>query len=278
MRSIGTVVRVLAVFLCVWEVSAKSEGSVLPRSLTVASGEGFLIRLDLKGNLGLQNCQLTRNNKLYLLVPGQSQSHELVTGELVLPFDYNNTYECGVRVRHAQAASAGVWKLTSIDENGTEMNGSCSVTVAPTNRTCPTQSKNCEMIDLITLQTDSCGSNFTADHPNYECRFWGTGQMSQKQITNLSDSPIAPDSYRVTNLGNTILECEMSSIAECFVEHVASRTKYSVQEGLQDTRYSAYKSNFLKGLCQFEIPGEVDENEVGIWVMTVHGQVQEKDP
>lgn len=257
-------------FMCLFGLT--NSNKALPASVTVASGEGFLIRLALAGDVPLQNCQLTRNNKLYLLSPGLNQSHDLSTGESVYPFDYNNTYECGIRALNAQKASEGTWKLTSIDENGTEVSGISTVTVLKEEDWCPEQTQNCKITDLITKDEFSCNKqNLTGTI--YQCQYFAKGQMSLKTIVEKKNAPQPHDPYQVTRLGSTILECRNqttpNSLKGCVVQHVPSKRNFSVTEGLQDIRYSAYKSDFAKGICQFEIPEEIKDDDVGIWTMTI---------
>lgn len=249
-----------------------SSGTVLPESIYVYPGEGFLIRLDLPGDVQLQNCQLTRNTKLFLLSPGHSDNHTLPTGEIVKPFDYNNTRECGVRVLNVNAESRGTWKLTAIDEKGLEKSGSMTVNISPNITTCPKSSYGCMIVDWTTKNKTPCSSyDYINSTSGYHCEFVNIGTMSQMVIDHPKDSH---DNIRETRTGSSILECKFPHevMDNCVIQHLATGRTYSIQAGLQHTRYSAYKTNQKAGLCQFEIPQAPNDDEIGFWRLTMEGR------
>ena len=80
-----------------------------------------------------------------------------------------------------------------------------------------------------------------------------------------------------------MLSCALNErgavLEKCTAEHVQTKRMFYIQEGLLDSGFSAYKSDFSRGVCQFEIPrgGEEDSNLAGSWFMTLTYQSSKKD-
>lgn len=252
----------------------------VPKQVILTSGEGFLIRVDTAAGEGpLQNCQLTRNNKTYSFIPGDSSSHVLENGEVAHPFDSNNQHQCGVRVYNATSFSSGEWKLSTSNSSGFEISGVTTVTVQNEPATCPEEfssQEKCKMIDINTLNESPCGSE--THWKSYLCNFWSEGKMSMTSLefdNHLAmETPIQTPT--TTEAGSTIFECWLGEqnmeIIDCFIEHVPTGRRFYISDGLQGVRYSAYMTDFQTGVCQFEIPpGTIQDDEEGLWKMIIEG-------
>lgn len=227
-----TVNLLLLLIFCVW--GSSGSGDVRPSVVNVKVAEGFLIRLlGDTGRVPLQNCQLTRNNKLYFLAPGQNNTYTLSTGELVQPFDYNNTYECGVRVFGVGVLSKGQWKLSSVDEQGKERSGSAEVQITR-EIGCPIdKEKDCRLLSLDNEFLGLC-NKIMVDTVNYKCDFFADGQISRQSVAHLAGKKEMPSPYLKTQTGSTVLDCRHTISAEekvtaCHIEHVPTKTKYFIQ-------------------------------------------------
>lgn len=250
--------------------------NVYPNRVTIQEDEGFLIRLSPNGIMPLQSCQLARNNKIYFFTPGQNKTHYLPNGEIVHPFDPNDTFECGIRVYGTNTKSEGEWRLTSIDEDGVEQSGSAAVSVQFRDYECPTTSPEvnaqCRITNLDTMvEVKDCSVK-----PNhYLCYFMSDGKITESVYyeKNLEKVRKSWKSPTITETGS-VFECDCKEvpyvrITKCTIEHVTTGRKFNIQEGLLDTHYSAYKTDFHEKLCQFEIQQKVTEKDVGIWKMTL---------
>lgn len=202
--------------------------------VTVNYGEGFLIRLlGESDEVPLQNCQLTRSNKLYFLTPGHNETFTLATGETVHPFDYNNTYECGIRVLGVGYYSEGPWKLSSIDMDGNERSGSAEVMISR-DLECPNEDTNdCR---LLSLDNDFLGSCDKAldDQISYKCDFFTNGRMSRQSLIHLAAKQNIDSPRLKAKTGSSIFDCtqdltEGDSVTGCHIEHVPTGTKYFIQ-------------------------------------------------
>lgn len=72
------------------------------------------------------------------------------------------------------------------------------------------------------------------------------------------------------NYGSFILECKSPyEIGHCAAEHLRSQRVFNIRDGLQHERYSSFKTNFAKRMCQFEIPKTNYEDDVGKWELKV---------
>lgn len=208
-----------------------------PSLITVNFGEGFLIRLVGKSDgVPLQNCQLTRNNKLYFLTPGRNETFALSTGELINPFDYNNTHECGIRVLGVGDGSKGTWKLSSIDMDGNERSGSAEVVIT-SDFGCPNADTNdCRFLSLNNDFLGSCDKALD-DKISYKCDFFANGRMSRQSVIHLAAEKELPSPILKTQTGSTVFDCtqdltEDQSVNGCYIEHVSTGTKYFIQVSL----------------------------------------------
>lgn len=239
-----------------------------PERISVVDGEGFIIRVNYVENQSLQSCELSRNGQRYFFPPGQDKSYILNSKETVHTFDKNNTLLCGIRVFNANDKSRGSWTLTAISSTGSEMTGSVQVGIKniPT-ESCLKDLNNCQQEDLILPRI--CYSE--------KCVYWSTGKITQSSLS-LSDkkkSPVVETKKPwETVSGSTILECDLdhpdtNREIRCLVEHLPSGKMYSIRDGLQDIRYSAYDTRLEDGNCQFEIPQEITADENGLWRMKI---------
>lgn len=52
----------------------------------------------------------------------------------------------------------------------------------------------------------------------------------------------------------------------------------SFQEGLLDKRFSTYKTDFGSGICQFEFLGEISEDQIGTWILSLEIMTTQNNP
>lgn len=215
---------------------------VIPESVLVAEGEGFIIRLENFEGPNISACELSRHNNRYIL--RKSQPVHLPSGEVVHPFENNTPQECGGRVLNTTKASQGTWNLTAFYYESEER-----ITVSlQVNITAPAH--------VETIHDRLC------DHKQCE-------NVSHEKTSKITD-PVKPSLERKKNW---ILSCESKGFYEfneCVVEHPTNQLRFSFRANLpnqlndfQDNRYSLYITN--KKRCQFEIPPDVLDTEVGVW-------------
>lgn len=223
----------LLLIFYVWSSSAS--GDVRPSEVNVNKGGGFLIRL-LKDTdeVRLQSCSLTRNNEIFPLAPGQNQPFKLSTGELVHPFDYNNTDECGVRVFGVAEDSLGPWKLSSVDGNGKEKSGSAEVQGVVYGECQDNRGNDCRFLSADNEFLKVC--DYSIDARVSKCDFFADGGMSRQTVTLSGSAPVKKElssPYFQTQAGSTVLDCSpqlsaATSVYACHVEHVPTKRKYFI--------------------------------------------------
>lgn len=250
--------------------------------ITIREGEGSFLLTMFSNNPdeGPGECCQVFRAKWYDL---KADRNSITTdeGELIEIRPLKN--ECTIRIWPAGGeVSSGVWKLRN--HEGTQRRYNVTVLPANQNAGCPNRAdESCKLINLSTNEERECGSD-VADWvaSRYKCVYKLHGSMAFREEV-LPPSPSAltrphfewKDVKESDTYGSYILECSLAddeTISECTVEHKDTRRQYSVQEGLQHRTYSAFKTNYGAGICQFEIPkqGEdLDENDVGRWVMSV---------
>lgn len=216
---------------------------------------------------------------MYFFNPGSNKSYVTPNGEVLHPFEFNNPIECGVRVLNTSSVSHGQWKLTGIDQNGNLNSDYFQVYIRSESdddaNSCPSSNPvgYCSKIELSTGRSKTCGETLTENHI---CEYLLKGQMEKNSIMVELNSE-TPQKYRKDS-ERTILECskepEWETMKSCYIEHIPSGEVYNIEEGLQDVRYSAYKTDFQAGICQFEIPGSIEEHEAGVWKMHIERNLQ----
>lgn len=244
---------------CVWGFSVS--GDVRPPVVNVNKGGGFLIRL-LKetDTVRLKSCSLTRNNEIFPLAPGQHKPFTLSTGELVHPFDYNNTEECGVRVLGVAENSLGPWKLSSVDKNGNEKSGSAEVQGAMYGECEMAKDNDCRFLSAQNEFLKVC--DYSRDDRVSKCDFFAEGGMSRQTVilpASVKKELLSP--YFKTRVGSTVLDCSSLLSADayiyaCHAQHVPTKRKYFItvctaREGTEEE-----ETNYLVSFRRdFLIPG-----------------------
>lgn len=152
---------------------------------------------------------------------------------------------------NATEESSDIWQLTAIDEGSNEItaDGYVNIILQPSASSCLTiPSYNCEPKDMPERTT--CDDDRV-------CKYWRRDKMgfttySLDELNGTVNKTKAP--LRTPTAG-TVLECRSRRpIAECFAVHVATGEKYLTQNGPQDIRYSAYKTDLKNRICHFEFP------------------------
>lgn len=67
-----------------------------------------------------------------------------------------------------------------------------------------------------------------------------------------------------------VLRCKNRSgvrLSGCYIRNQQTGTVHRISNGLMGVRYSSFRSNLDRGLCQFEIPKPFRADEVGHWLM-----------
>lgn len=196
-------------------------GRIVPETLEIPHGEGFLLRLENAMNLDYQQCQLIRNHQLHSFDFGQNETYQMDTGEAILPFEPNDIKECGVRVMNVSSHSQGHWTL--IGGGGQQMDaGTSKITVKGENN----------------------------------------------RPTKVDQEDLPKESYLniiKRSTGNRIMELYVGPkrLESCEVHHIVTGKKFKIFPGL----LNAYKSDFERGLCQFELTAPIPEELYGIWHM-----------
>lgn len=196
-------------------------GRIIPETLEISHGEGFLLRLENTMSLDYDQCQLIRNHRLHSFDFGQNETYHMNTGETILPFEPNDIKECGVRVMNVSSLSQGQWTL--IGGKGQQMDAGTS---------------------KITVKRDN------NRQPNVEHE----------------ESPKDPYQDIINrSTGNRVMELYVGQnrLQSCEVHHIVTGEKHAISPGL----LNAYKSDFERGLCQFELTAPIPEELYGIWHM-----------
>lgn len=262
-------VKLIVIILCVFLVEAGS--SFEHKFVVVQSGEGFLLFGSQDNSTPPQICNLTRNNEVISFIPGIKKQLTLSNGEMV---NILQKSDCGLRVFNSNSDSDGEWVIASFDGDGNQLSlVSTWVTFLQENKNhCPRNTK-CTMTNLDTKVEESCGDT---NWENYKCEFLTYGKMrkSSLEFHNIQEKPdFSP--VMVVESGSNIFECNLNTddhnltLSECYLEHVSTGREYLIYNGLQDMRYSSYKTNIGSNVCQFEIPKDILEDELGVWKITL---------
>lgn len=230
----------LTLCLCAFSI-AFSYAGIIPESLEVVDGEGFLLRLDPIVEMSFETCQLTRNRKGYSFQPGVNHSYVAAGGETIMSFEYNDNRECGVRVLNVNPSSRGQWTLTGTNKE----------------------------MDLVATGTATITVNNNNGYNEQSGKLWNRRKVDDEPL-NRQQGPIAQILEKPS--GNKVFHCASSiEVRSCSIEHLASGQIFHIEQGLQDPEYSAYKTDFARGICQFEITAPSNENQWGIWEMRLNG-------
>ena len=220
-------------------------------------------------------CRVFRKGSIYGFSNG---SKKVVTADGEILERFESEKKCVIGIRGARMSSVGQWVLQN------EKKGIChrfNVTVNPRSRYrgCPTKaSDTCKLINLATKEERPCGSD-CADWDQYKCVYAVTGSLPfMEELLPKKDNPgnpVQPNDWQEVKesevYNNYILRCTADeSLRSCTANHMKSNMTYNVRDGLQHWIYSAFKTEFSAGICEFEIPKEnAEEKDAGKWVLTV---------
>lgn len=245
------------------------------KHLTVREGVGLFLTVASQEHSSGQCCEVLRNNQKYKLLESNKQ---IITanGEILEVRPIAN--QCGLGIFETNAGSAGVWMLTN--HNGTTRRYNVTVLPATLDLHCPeTDTEGCELLNLETNERRFCGAD-VKDWPKYKCVYKAAGSLEfqEEVLPRLAHSAAHTQNLREvksseTYNGNYILECVTNAkISRCTAEHYRTKRSYNINDGMQHRTYSAFKTRFEKGVCQFEIPkfGEdLKDEDVGKWTLSI---------
>lgn len=260
-------------------VSAICRVENVRENVAIEDGEGFLL---FSSNIEAEFCQLSRASKGYSFVAGRNKTHVLPSGEIVEPVVSDNPFECGFRVFGVKMdESEGQWSLTSTNIRGLSFSSTTTVSVLPSqsDKLCRESSNTwqCRKTDLDSDAKEEVDCDVELD--NFKCRFFSHGKITETSVEHREEIAQRLKTPTITGAGSVIFECDIRKEAEvpnrrlqikrCYMEHLTSGRKFSIQEGLSDSRYSTYKTHFFWNRCEFAIHQPVTDDEVGIWKITM---------
>lgn len=284
---------VLLVFL-LWIVLPVLANLYPSSSLSINSGEGFIVRLNLESSASISDCTLIYDSmNSYQLLSGSSSFHVTPTFETIESLTDRD--ECGARVKNVSDLSPARWRFQAelqdarIIEDTLQLSILHSITdteiISVTGNagefgtiTCPgeeSEQRYCEIIDpLRSKTTQSCTQRVkfpptTADDvEKYICRVWFWGRLdvvrTEIHVSSHENTPKVVARV-IDNADHVILSCQIlgEKLSVCRAE--SRQTQFLIMDGFQGSRYSVRDTLLNDGLCQFEIPKPLAANETAIW-------------
>lgn len=104
-----------------------------------------------------------------------------------------------------------------------------------------------------------------------QCRTFAKGSMAPttKTWTILGRYAETTSDY-LNSDSSIVLRCKSKSpLKGCYITNSQLGTTYQIANGLMGDRYSSFRTNVARGLCQFEIPKPLLAGELGFWRMEV---------
>lgn len=266
-------------------------------SLSINSGEGFLFHLVLPPNFDLRECLLIYNATVRITLSSLSSPHETSNSETI---EYTN--ECGARVKNVNAITPGVWRLEAHSKDESVESDSLSVSILTSvadvriieemgisghfgTIECPgdhNHQRHCEIIDPQNKKIESCEASvkyppLNSDPKVYQCNvfFWGRIDVVQTEIQVRSvEAPLKIVSKVQDMTSHVVLSCSTANegLSVCRAESLTTGNQYLIMDGFQSRRYSSWNTQLESGLCQFEIPTPMANNETGVW--RIHGKLK----
>lgn len=273
--------------------------------IVVQEGQGFLVKLNTEAGFGkVKYCTFLFNGEPYFLHPSNENAMDYVSvnGETVQRFTAS---ECGVKVSNVSLNSAGIWQLGATSSAGHDASAELHLKVTPAvsdgletmvyGRPGTPVAINCsiEGDDVAAVDSNhrfcemwqsekeserdvkwgSC--EWKTIHPELgqrteiNCRTFATGSMeavTRKWIVIGHFSGTTSD--YLNSDASVVLRCKSKGpLKGCFVQHQQTGRVLKIGNALKGTRYSSYRTNMARGLCQFEIPKPFRVDELGVWVM-----------
>lgn len=260
-------------------------------SLYITENDGFVVHLIPDSDFGeLANCTISFENVIYQLFPNTdpliTDRFETITGL---------SEKCGARVRFISLASIGIWTFNAIDVNDLENRASVQIGVEkipdqvdvdltglPGDEItfqCPGNLDVIRYCEIFTPKMESILNNcfHTTKYPpvgeteTFICKVmvWGKVTESSHRINLRSETDAKPKlitSEIITNANSLILSCKANSrIRHCRAELLRTGEKFLIMDGMQGSRYSSYETSTVNGVCQFEIPTPIQDDEKGMW-------------
>lgn len=269
--------RFCVIFLLIAIVIAIPPTNRQMKYLPVREGGALILTIANQEHTSGHCCEVVRNNQMYKLLDSDKP---IITanGEILEVVPIAN--QCALRIFGTNAGSAGGWMLRN--HNGTTRRYNVTVLPAALDLGCPaTDTDGCELINLDTNEKRFCGADVKDwSSTKYKCVYKATGSLEFKEefLPRPTNSPIKTVTFHEvkpseTYHGNYILECKAKSkIARCTAEHLRTKRSFNINDGMQHSTYSAFKTRFEKGVCQFEVPqfGEdLRDEDVGKWALSI---------
>lgn len=253
--------------------------------VTVAEGEAFVLTIPRKlehSHHNLPQCSLETKGTTF------HQSTIKSSGEVLEKLE-SREY-CQFKVKNVSAVtSRGEWRLKAqwtSDRGKRETDTqtkAVNVNVNPrTIPKCPPNpsSDDCELKNLETNETRNC-KTVPNDWKSFECSYFEQGVMEVRKVNGFQYLTFesAPQALMQSGPnfveGNTaILECKSGRIiTSCTIEHFgASHRRFNIEEGLAYRDYTAFKTLFQDGVCQFQMPSPIRDVDAGSWTIHIQGQ------
>lgn len=255
--------------------------SCAPLKVTVEEGEGFNLRIaHYTMYENFIRCEVRRLDESVDLSKDDEEFFKLKTGETLFRL-FHTTNECGVRVYKANKASAGEWRLAIYMENGTFTVERTEVSVVQKPEPkCPEKSPHFCYLASVNSKEKKWSCNFRDRNMTDMCHFASPGAMEFKSV-DLGRRDDRLDHYKgkIFKVEHShILSCEVPvrsssesgtfKAHQCRITHLPTGRVLNIEDGLQHQRYSAFKTDLKKNICQLEIPNPIGD-DAGTWQMVV---------
>lgn len=272
---------------------------VYPRKVfVIQEGEGFVAIQELPPNSSsLKSCTVLDHSNPYNLsthlLPGQ-------VGQFI-----ERTIPCGMKWFNVGSESNNSnWTLSAESETGVKASLDFQLQVIPTVPSdevpkiwkgrpgssleirCNEEGEFCEMWaeGQEASKTETCvwKNRFPDDvktKQEIRCRTFSKGSMKAvtKKWTVIGQYPDTTPEY-VNGPESVILRCKsgIGAIKACYMENLKTGEMFQIADGLSSNRgFSSYQTKLSDGVCEFEIPKPVEDNNVR-FLMKVHYPQQGK--
>lgn len=272
--------------------------------LVVQEGQGFLVKLVTNPGFGsVKYCTFLYNSQPYFLHPGNENEVAYVSdqGETVQRFTVS---ECGAKVSNVSLQSSGTWQLGATSSLGVDASADVQLQVIPAeNSDIESRTVSGRPGDTVVVDCSPGMHEKGVDGDHRFCEMWEEGHRDRGTSGDCKWTTVYPQlkerkeircrtfakgsmeavlkrwtvvgEYKGTTWDylngdeSVVLRCKRreSPLTGCYIRNQQTNHLYRIANGLKGTRYSSFRSNLAKGLCQFEIPKPTRVDELGTWTM-----------
>lgn len=270
--------------------------------IVVQEGQGFQVKLATDPGFGpVKYCTFLFNSQPYFLHPTNENEVAYVSihGETVQRFTMS---DCGAQVSNVSLNSAGTWHLGATSSTGVDASAEFSLEIAPLTRSdiesttisgrpgtvveikCAPQDTDdhrfCEMWvegEGEAVKREEC--TWTTMFPELlqrrevRCLTFAKGSMEAvtKKWTVVGEYSDTTSDY-LNGDSSVVLRCKRKSspLLGCYIRNRQTGHIHRIANGLKGHRYSSFRSNLARGLCQFEIPKPIRVDELGQWLLRMY--------